>query len=150
MTATIAGDMGETPQGSEHYHALFTVGLLLLAFTFILNLISEYFLARCVSRNDAPPPFVSENLLSITMRLFIRQSSNQLFTALAGASVLLLLLALILVLTPMLYRGSGLCSLPAPSSSARCSMTGINAAMPRHCRPRSNASIGPVSRFTIF
>jgi len=41
------------------------------------------------------------------MRLFIRQSSNKLFTALAGASVLLLLLALIIVLTPMLYRGSG-------------------------------------------
>jgi len=46
MTATIAGDMGETAKGSDHYHCLFAVGFLLLVFTFVLNLISEYFLAR--------------------------------------------------------------------------------------------------------
>lgn len=46
MTATIAGDMGETAKGSDHYHALFMVGLALLAFTFILNITSEYFLAQ--------------------------------------------------------------------------------------------------------
>ncbi len=46
MTATIAGDMGETPKGSNHYMALFGLGALLLLFTFILNLISEYFLSR--------------------------------------------------------------------------------------------------------
>lgn len=46
MTATIAGDMGETPKNSEHYYALFTVGLTLLLFTFSLNLLSEYLLSR--------------------------------------------------------------------------------------------------------
>jgi phosphate transport system permease protein len=46
MTATIAGDMGETAKGSDHYHSLFAVGLLLLIFTFALNLTSEYFLSR--------------------------------------------------------------------------------------------------------
>jgi len=46
MTATIAGDMGETVQGSMHYQALFTIGILLLFFTFGLNLLSEHFLAR--------------------------------------------------------------------------------------------------------
>jgi phosphate transport system permease protein len=46
MTATIAGDMGETVKGSQHYHALFMVGLALLAVTFGLNLSSEYFLAQ--------------------------------------------------------------------------------------------------------
>jgi phosphate transport system permease protein len=46
MTATIAGEMGETVQGSEHYRALFAIGLLLLAFTFGLNLITEHFLHR--------------------------------------------------------------------------------------------------------
>jgi phosphate ABC transporter permease protein PstC len=46
MTATIAGDMGETVKGSEHYRALFAVGALLLAFTFILNMLSEYFLLQ--------------------------------------------------------------------------------------------------------
>ncbi|MCP4710853.1 MAG: ABC transporter permease subunit, partial [Planctomycetes bacterium] len=46
MTASIAGEMGETSQGSVHYHALFMIGVFLLLFTFGLNLISEYFLAR--------------------------------------------------------------------------------------------------------
>ncbi len=46
MTATIAGDMGETVQGSMHYQSLFFIGILLLAFTFVLNLLSEHFLAR--------------------------------------------------------------------------------------------------------
>ncbi len=46
MTATIAGDMGETVKGSDHYRALFLVGFTLLLFTFILNATSEYFLAR--------------------------------------------------------------------------------------------------------
>ena len=46
MTATIAGDMGETVKGSDHYRALFMVGLTLLAFTFVLNLTSEYFLTQ--------------------------------------------------------------------------------------------------------
>ena len=46
MTATIAGDMGETVKGSGHYRALFTIGVLLLVLTFILNTASEYFLLR--------------------------------------------------------------------------------------------------------
>jgi phosphate transport system permease protein len=46
MTATIAGDMGETVQGSMHYQSLFSIGILLLVFTFALNLLSEHFLAR--------------------------------------------------------------------------------------------------------
>ena len=46
MTATIAGDMGECERGGIHYHALFVIGLMLLTMTFVLNLGSEYFLAR--------------------------------------------------------------------------------------------------------
>ena len=46
MTATIAGEMGETVQGSAHFRALFAIGLLLLAFTFALNLVTEHFLRR--------------------------------------------------------------------------------------------------------
>jgi len=46
MTATIAGEMGEAPEGSDHRSALFAVGVLLLLLTFVLNIISEYFLAR--------------------------------------------------------------------------------------------------------
>ncbi len=46
MTATIAGEMGETPKGSTHYHALFAVGLMLLVFSFLLNLATEHILHR--------------------------------------------------------------------------------------------------------
>ncbi len=46
LTATIAGDMGETEKGSPHYRALFAAGLLLLIITLCLNLVSEYFLIR--------------------------------------------------------------------------------------------------------
>jgi phosphate transport system permease protein len=46
MTATIAGEMGEAPETSMHRSALFAVGVLLLALTFSLNIVSEYFLAR--------------------------------------------------------------------------------------------------------
>lgn len=45
MTATIAGDMGETAKGSDHYHALFAMGAMLLTFTLIINLIGETLLA---------------------------------------------------------------------------------------------------------
>jgi len=45
MTATIAGDMGETPKDSPHYWSLFAIGVVLLIMTFLLNIISEYFLA---------------------------------------------------------------------------------------------------------
>jgi phosphate ABC transporter permease protein PstC len=45
MTATIAGDMGETVKGSDHYRALFMVGTLLLVLTFFLNSLSGYFLS---------------------------------------------------------------------------------------------------------
>jgi len=41
LTATIAGEMGETAQNTLHYHALFALGLLLLVITFGLNLASE-------------------------------------------------------------------------------------------------------------
>ncbi|MCD4822252.1 MAG: phosphate ABC transporter permease subunit PstC [Methanococcoides sp.] len=41
MTATIALEMGEVPQGSEHFHALFAVGAVLFLITFIINLIAD-------------------------------------------------------------------------------------------------------------
>ena len=38
MTAPIAAEMGEVAQGSEHYHALFGIGVILFALTFLINL----------------------------------------------------------------------------------------------------------------
>ena len=46
ITATIAGEMAEVPQGSLHWQSLFALGFLLLVFTLVLNLVSEHFLAR--------------------------------------------------------------------------------------------------------
>ena len=48
LTATIAGDMGEADQvtGSARYHVLFAMALCLLAFAFIMNVVSEYAVRR--------------------------------------------------------------------------------------------------------
>ena len=48
LTATIAGDMGEADQvtGSARFHVLFAMALFLLAFSFISNLVSEYYVVR--------------------------------------------------------------------------------------------------------
>lgn len=41
MTATIAAEMGEAPMGSEHYHALFGIALVLFLITLGLNLLAN-------------------------------------------------------------------------------------------------------------
>ena len=46
MTATIAAEMGEVPFGSDHYRALFCVGIVLLMSTFTLNMIAQRVLKR--------------------------------------------------------------------------------------------------------
>ncbi len=46
LTATIAGEMGETVSGSDHYLALFATGLILFIITFIINFIAEVYLQR--------------------------------------------------------------------------------------------------------
>jgi len=46
MTATIAAEMGEVPFGSAHYRALFCVGVVLLIFTFGLNMIAQRVLKK--------------------------------------------------------------------------------------------------------
>ncbi len=51
MTATIAAEMGEVAFGSEHYQALFIVGIVLLLFTFALNIFSRLFYRRYGNRS---------------------------------------------------------------------------------------------------
>ncbi len=41
LTATIAAELGETAQGSDHYQALFTIGIFLFVITFIINLTAD-------------------------------------------------------------------------------------------------------------
>lgn len=42
MPASIAAEMAEAPFRSNHYHALFGIGLVLFVFTFIFNLIADH------------------------------------------------------------------------------------------------------------
>jgi phosphate transport system permease protein len=41
LTATIAAELGETAVGSEHYGALFTLGIFLFLVTFVINLAAD-------------------------------------------------------------------------------------------------------------
>jgi phosphate transport system permease protein len=41
MTSAIAAEMAEAPFRSEHYHALFAIGLVLFAFTLLFNIIAQ-------------------------------------------------------------------------------------------------------------
>ena len=41
LTATIAAELGETAVGSDHYQALFTLGILLFVITFVINLTAD-------------------------------------------------------------------------------------------------------------
>jgi len=46
MTATVAAEMGEVAFGSDHYRALFCVGMVLLLMTLVLNLVSRRVLEK--------------------------------------------------------------------------------------------------------
>lgn len=46
LPASIAAEMAEAPFRSEHYHALFAIGIVLFVFTFVFNLIADYFSYR--------------------------------------------------------------------------------------------------------
>jgi len=46
LTATIAAEMGEAVVGSEHYFALFAVGIVLFVMSFIINVTADLFLHK--------------------------------------------------------------------------------------------------------
>ncbi len=41
LTATIAAELGESPEHSEHYQVLFIIGILLFTITFVVNLVAD-------------------------------------------------------------------------------------------------------------
>lgn len=51
MTATIAAEMGEVSQGSDHYYALFFIGIVLFIITFVLNLLAEMIVSKMRKKN---------------------------------------------------------------------------------------------------
>jgi phosphate transport system permease protein len=46
LTATIAAELGEAPEGSDHYRALFTLGVLLFVVTFVINFAADRLVRR--------------------------------------------------------------------------------------------------------
>ena len=46
MTATIAAEMGEVVQGSDHYFALFAIGIVLFIISFITNTVADYYVTK--------------------------------------------------------------------------------------------------------
>lgn len=52
MTATIAAEMGEVSQGSDHYYALFFIGIVLFTVTFFLNLAAEIIVSKQRKKNQ--------------------------------------------------------------------------------------------------
>jgi phosphate transport system permease protein len=46
LTATIAAEMGEAVRGSEHYFALFAIGIVLFVISFAINVTADLFLHR--------------------------------------------------------------------------------------------------------
>ena len=44
LTATIAAEMGEAVRGSEHYFALFAIGIVLFVISFLVNVLADLFL----------------------------------------------------------------------------------------------------------
>ena len=102
MTATIAGDMGETSAESVHRSALFAVGFVLLLFTFAMNLLVECLQSEKAlritngSKNDEAVSVSEENnrqLFAIKQRhenrlhFYFRLISNHLFTGICFLSV---------------------------------------------------------------
>lgn len=51
MTATIAAEMGEVSQGSDHYYSLFFIGIVLFTITFFLNLLAEVIISKMRKKN---------------------------------------------------------------------------------------------------
>jgi phosphate transport system permease protein len=52
MTATIASEMGEVANGSEHYQVLFLIGIVLFALSLAINIAASYVSLRSKKRTD--------------------------------------------------------------------------------------------------
>jgi phosphate transport system permease protein len=53
MTATIAAEMGETVQGSDHYRTLFILGIVLFVVTCAINVVSDLIIKGVKKQNKA-------------------------------------------------------------------------------------------------
>ncbi|MBU4316108.1 MAG: phosphate ABC transporter permease subunit PstC [Proteobacteria bacterium] len=53
MPASIAAEMAEAPVGSDHYHALFAIGIVLFIFTLIFNVVADQITHRFRQTGEA-------------------------------------------------------------------------------------------------
>ncbi|MDR0611201.1 MAG: phosphate ABC transporter permease subunit PstC [Planctomycetaceae bacterium] len=115
MTATIAGDIGEAPADSLHRSALFTVGLILLLFTFVMNLLTELMISRNKNQKNVTfgkfPnisflfDFLTGKYIFRTGRYF-RFLFDKGFTFLAYFSITVLFFALGIIIVPIFRAGA--------------------------------------------
>ncbi|MDR2756631.1 MAG: phosphate ABC transporter permease subunit PstC [Planctomycetaceae bacterium] len=107
MTATIAGDIGETPADSLHRSALFTVGLILLVFTFAMNLLTEWI----TNRNKNPQNWGMRQFPNIPFYFnfyagkYFRSIFDKGFTFLAYFSISVLFFTLGIIIIPIFSAG---------------------------------------------
>jgi phosphate transport system permease protein len=52
MTATIASEMGEVANGSQHYHVLFFIGIVLFLVSLIVNVLASSVSLRGRKRSE--------------------------------------------------------------------------------------------------
>ena len=53
LTATIAAELGETVEGDDHYQVLFTIGIVLFALAFVVNLTADIVVKGIKGKQDA-------------------------------------------------------------------------------------------------
>ncbi len=124
ITAAIAQEINES--SGDLRLALFAMALVLLAITFVMNTAGEYFLTRSRQLGHVRRPPARERKHAVHLHLIghftrlhdamaerfirivlpLRRVLDKAFTTLAGGMVLLMLATLVIILGPMLYRGS--------------------------------------------
>jgi phosphate ABC transporter permease protein PstC len=88
MTATIASEMGEVARGSEHYQVLFFIGIVLFAFSLLINVTAfHYQLAPSSAQSGCFPDACFELLDTYEIYSFRIQTVNGPFSPRAASSM---------------------------------------------------------------
>jgi len=93
LTATLGIEMGEVATGSNHYHALFGIALLLLIITLAVNILATVILSRLKERQHT-----KKQRIVIPYRLWIRFKQS-LFVSAGFVLVVLLVISIGILLT---------------------------------------------------
>ena len=127
LTATIAAELGETPVGSEHYRALFTLGILLFAVTFVINLLADVMVrgrapgARLTAARASAPPTPPNAVFQATPLTERNRRRELQVKSLFLLATVLLVVPVVAVLGILIWRGGAgaLDRLPAHRAARR-------------------------------